>query len=71
MKCLFCSYNYFEVIFHEVRDSRKHSVVRCGKCELYQLSPIPTKDDDKKFYDEGEQFKNINEPTEIKRETWE
>jgi 2-polyprenyl-3-methyl-5-hydroxy-6-metoxy-1,4-benzoquinol methylase len=48
------------VISEHVRDSKKYKVVKCVKCKHAQIFPIPKKDEDKKFYDEDRQAKNIN-----------
>ena len=64
--CIVCGNNKgFEPVAESLRDSNVHSVVRCNECGLMQLSPLPTAEDDKKFYDENRQAKNIGKRTEI------
>ena len=57
--CILCKYDNLKVISGQVRDSKKHKIVKCLKCEHIQLYPIPTPEDDKKFYDKDLQNKNI------------
>ncbi|EKD26097.1 MAG: hypothetical protein ACD_79C01371G0002 [uncultured bacterium] len=65
MKCIICNNPKLSLLANKTRDSNKHSIVKCPKCELVQLSPVPTDEELKKFYNEGRQMKNISEPTEI------
>ena len=58
--CILCNYKNFETISKNVRDSKKHQVIQCKKCKHIQLNPIPTEKEEKKFYDENLQDKNIN-----------
>lgn len=67
MNCLFCKHRDLEIISPVVRDSAKHSVTRCKKCGLYQLNPIPSTEEEEEFYNQGQQFKNIDEPTQLNR----
>lgn len=57
--CILCKHNNLQVISDQVRDSKKHGVVRCLKCEHVQLHPIPSPEEDKIFYDKDLQNKNI------------
>jgi len=66
MKCIICKGKKFKIISRRVRDSKKHKIVKCQKCQLLQLSPIPSRKEDKKFYDENRQSKNIREPQNLK-----
>lgn len=63
MTCILCSHEKFDPIASQLRDSKKHRVVKCKNCGLFQLSPTPTTEADKAFYDAGRQLKNIAEPT--------
>jgi 2-polyprenyl-3-methyl-5-hydroxy-6-metoxy-1,4-benzoquinol methylase len=38
-------------VSNQVRDSKKFKVIKCLKCSHIQLFPIPSKEDEKKFYD--------------------
>ncbi|MBI1829471.1 MAG: class I SAM-dependent methyltransferase [Thaumarchaeota archaeon] len=58
--CILCKYQKLHLIAPRARDSVKHKIMKCDKCGHVQLSPIPTLDDDKKFYDENLQDENIN-----------
>ena len=66
-KCILCKHSKFALISNQVRDSKKHKIIRCLKCNHMQLYPIPTFNDEKKFYDENLQEKNINDVSSIKR----
>ena len=66
-KCILCKHGKFALISKQVRDSKKHKIIRCLKCNHMQLWPIPTLNDEKKFYDENLQDKNINDVGSIKR----
>ncbi len=70
--CILCNNPKLGVISSHVRDSKKYKVVKCLKCGHAQIFPIPKKDEDKKFYDEDRQAKNINYCkgiTELKKKT--
>ena len=58
--CILCNCEKFEILSKRVRDSKKHKILKCKKCKHVQLFPIPTSQEDKKFYDENLQDKNIN-----------
>ena len=66
-KCVICKNKKFRLISGKTRDSKKHKIIRCLKCNHIQLFPIPTLNDEKKFYDENLQDKNINDVGSIKR----
>ena len=66
-KCILCKNEKFQLISKKTRDSKKHKIIRCLKCNHIQLYPIPTLSDEKKFYDENLQDKNINDVGSIKR----
>ena len=65
--CLLCNNNKFELISHRVRDLTKHKIIKCKKCHHIQLFPIPTLKEEKKFYDEDLQNKNIGDVGSVKR----
>ena len=65
--CILCNNKSFSIFSSYVRDSKNHKVVKCKKCNHIQLFPIPNLDDEKKFYDENLQDKNINDVGSIKR----
>ena len=58
-KCVLCNNKNFNIISKKVRDSKKHKVIKCKKCQHIQLFPIPTEKEEGKFYDENLQDKNI------------
>ena len=66
-KCILCKNEKFQLISKKTRDSKKHKIIRCLKCDHIQLFPVPTLNEDKKFYDENLQSKNINDVGSIKR----
>jgi len=49
--CIICRNKKFDLISSHIRDSNKHKVIRCVKCGHVQLCPVPTPEEDKKFYD--------------------
>jgi len=58
--CIICaSAEEFDLISNLLRDSREYSIVRCKLCGHVQISPLPSPEDDKKFYDNNKQPKNI------------
>lgn len=65
MKCIICDNSKLTKISEKTRDSNKHSVMKCSKCSMVQLLPIPTDKDNQEFYNQGRQMKNIKEPTKI------
>ncbi|RJQ28876.1 class I SAM-dependent methyltransferase [Candidatus Parcubacteria bacterium] len=58
--CVFCNHKQFGFVSKTVRDSEKHKVIKCKNCGHVQLFPIPTINDDKHFYDNNLQQKNIS-----------
>ena len=66
MKCIICNSKKFKIISSRVRDSNKHKIVECEKCHLLQLFPVPSIKEDKEFYDENRQSKNIGELQDLK-----
>ena len=66
-KCILCKNEKFQLISKKTRDSKKHKIIRCLECDHMQLFPVPTLNEDKKFYDENLQSKNINDVGSIKR----
>lgn len=65
MICILCENQKLELISSHVRDSKKHKVVKCTKCEHVQLFPIPTKQEDRDFYDKELQNKAINQEFKV------
>jgi len=57
--CNICKNNKFKFISSHVRDSKKHKIVQCKSCTHIQIYPIPTPEENKKFYDEDKMSKNI------------
>jgi 2-polyprenyl-3-methyl-5-hydroxy-6-metoxy-1,4-benzoquinol methylase len=69
MVCILCENQKLELISSHVRDSKKYKVVKCIKCKHVQLFPIPTRQEDRDFYDKELQNKAINQDfklTELK-----
>lgn len=58
--CTLCSNNQFYRISTHVRDSNSYGIIQCKKCNHTQLFPIPKHDDEKLFYDNNMQAKNMN-----------
>lgn len=58
--CILCKKtpNFVEIA-KRVRDSEKHCVIRCSSCDHVQIWPIPNNQENKKFYDENRQPKNL------------
>lgn len=58
--CILCGYaGKSDKIASKLRDSTSHSVVRCIRCGHVQISPIPSPEEEKKFYDLNKQPKNV------------
>lgn len=57
--CVICQNKKFRNISKNIRDSKKHKVKMCMKCGHHQLFPMPSELEDKEFYDENKQSKNI------------
>jgi len=66
MNCIICGENNYDIISKRVRDSDRFKVVRCKGCGLLQLYPRTSIDEDKKFYDQDCQSKNIGMPNSLK-----
>jgi len=49
--CLLCGYDKAVVVKNRVRDSEEHKIVKCEKCGHVQISPLPSLEEDKEFYD--------------------
>lgn len=64
--CVLCQEKYFKVISRKVRDSINYKVVKCQNCGLLQLSPMPSVEDNKYFYDRNLQARNIKAPSNLK-----
>ncbi len=58
-QCNICKKNQFKIISPFVRDSKKHKIIQCKNCTHIQLSPIPSPEKNRKFYDEDKMSKNI------------
>lgn len=65
-KCVLCNHKQFDSVSKRVRDSENHQVIRCKNCDHVQLFPIPTINDDKHFYDNNLQQKNISNKVDLK-----
>lgn len=65
MKCIICNKKKFKEISSSVRDSKDHKIKCCVSCGHCQLDPIPSAKEEKIFYDENKQAKNINVKYEI------
>lgn len=64
--CILCgNTGEFKQLAGHLRDSCQHSVVQCGICGHVQITPLPSYEEDRKFYDENQQAKNIEAPTDI------
>src|SRR3989344_1102203 len=68
MKCILCGNKKFKIVSRKLRDTNdpKFCVTRCMTCELIQLHPAPTVEEDREFYDQGLHIKNIREPIGLK-----
>jgi 2-polyprenyl-3-methyl-5-hydroxy-6-metoxy-1,4-benzoquinol methylase len=60
LNCSICNKKKFRKITSSVRDSNSHRTICCTNCGHFQLFPIPTSNDEKIFYDQNKQAKNIN-----------
>ncbi len=58
MQCIFCGSKLNRVISKKVRDSNKNKVIQCISCNHIQLNPIPSREEDEKFYNNDLQEKN-------------
>jgi 2-polyprenyl-3-methyl-5-hydroxy-6-metoxy-1,4-benzoquinol methylase len=50
--CNICKKNKFLLVSPHVRDSKKHKIIQCKNCSHIQLTPFPTPEQNKKFYDQ-------------------
>jgi len=59
-RCILCgSRQAPAAVAARLRDSDKHAVVRCPGCDHTQLFPMPDAADDRKFYNEDRQMRNL------------
>ena len=58
IKCILCDGKLVKQIVPRVRDSKNHKIIKCKKCGHVQLYPIPSKNDDREFYNKDLQLKN-------------
>jgi len=58
IKCILCDGKLVKQIAPRVRDSKNHKIITCIKCGHVQLYPIPSKNDDREFYNKDLQLKN-------------
>jgi len=65
-KCILCHKSLKIIISKQVRDSKKHKVMKCSKCKHIQLYPIPSIAEDELFYDKNLQEKNVKYTGTIK-----
>jgi 2-polyprenyl-3-methyl-5-hydroxy-6-metoxy-1,4-benzoquinol methylase len=64
--CILCgSTGRFEKVISHIRDSYEHSVVLCKSCDHVQISPLPTREEDRIFYNKNKQPKNIGVKVDI------
>lgn len=64
MRCIICGGKKFKKVSLKVRDSNNYKVIKCQNCGFFQLNPIPLKIEEKSFYDQNLQVKNIREPSD-------
>lgn len=57
-KCLLCGREESKLIKNKTRNSM-HKIVQCTNCGLYQLFPLPTVEEDAKYYDENPHDRTI------------
>lgn len=57
--CILCGSSLLTTISKNVRDSKKHKILKCKKCKHLQLYPVPTQKEDNEFYDQNLQDRNI------------
>lgn len=58
--CLICKKKKFLLKSKIVRDSKKHQILICKNCGHHQIYPIPTLLQEKFFYDDNKQEKNLH-----------
>lgn len=57
--CNICKNKKFSLISKKVRDSSNHKIIKCSICQHIQISPIPSYEENRKFYDENKMSKNL------------
>ena len=57
--CLVCEGRAFDVVAEEMRDSDNHRVVRCDRCGMIQLCPLPSARDHEIFHREDRQSRGV------------
>lgn len=57
--CIICRGTKFRRIANRLRDSEDYKVVKCEQCGHVQISPLPSPEDDKAFYDADKLSKNV------------
>ena len=65
-KCILCENSKFSKLIKKVRDSEEFNIIQCKNCKNIQINPIPTINDNKKFYDQNLQIRNIKMNYNIK-----
>lgn len=65
--CILCGNSVFKRISKQLRDSHQHTVVTCLTCGHVQISPIPSPEEDKDFYNKNRQARNIGKTIDINR----
>ena len=64
--CILCGErNRFSRVSARLRDSERHTVVRCGSCGHHQISPLPDPAAEQEFYDSDRQTKNLDEGIDL------
>lgn len=63
-RCIICGSRKSTLVSERTRDSNQ-KVAKCKKCNLLQLFPLPTPQEEKKFYDEDKQSKLILQKIDI------
>jgi 2-polyprenyl-3-methyl-5-hydroxy-6-metoxy-1,4-benzoquinol methylase len=64
-KCTVCNNDKFTLISNLVRDSKNHQIIKCSFCTHIQLSPLPSSDEYKRFYETDLQMSNIGQTKRI------
>jgi 2-polyprenyl-3-methyl-5-hydroxy-6-metoxy-1,4-benzoquinol methylase len=57
--CILCGNSECGLVRHGVRDNADIDVVKCDKCGHIQLFPLPSIEEDKKYYDRDQQMKSL------------
>lgn len=60
INCLLCSHSIFTEVHPHVRDSKKFGIKKCNNCHHVQIFPLPTLDEEKKYYEKNLQDVRIN-----------